>query len=121
MRKHTRARIKPQGPQQPVLHDEVRVRECTLSWVVKPPSDFLFTLSEITEQMTLLSDSVYTKMILQFYTSLFHLPVPSVAANCLCCDASVLVSHISFVCPQEIFLLFEYLKEPAENLFYSQC
>lgn len=95
-KKQTRARIKPQG-QQPVLQDEISVKECTLSWVVKSPPDFLFLLSVITEQITLLWGSVYTEVYaveLQFYTSLFHLPVPSVAANHLCCDANVLVCLI---------------------------
>lgn len=52
MRKQPKARVKPQGPQQPVVQDEVSAREWTLSWVVKPPSDFLFLFSAITGQIT---------------------------------------------------------------------
>lgn len=91
--------------------------ECTLNWVVKPPSDFLFLLSIITEQITLLWDSVYTEVMLKSCTRLFHLPVPSVAANCLCCDANALVCLISFIFPQKIFLLFEYLKTASRKSF----
>lgn len=117
MRKQTRARIKPQR-QQPVLQDEVSIRECTLSWVVKPPSDFLFLLSVITEQITLLWDSIYIEVIFQFYISLFHLPVLSVPANHLCCDANVLVCLISFICPQQEFLKF-WISKKKQKIFFS--
>lgn len=86
---------------------------------MKAPSDFLFLLSVITEQITLLWDSVYTEVMFQFYISLFDLPVPSVPANHFCCDANVLVCLISFICSQQIFILLEFLKKNQQKIFFS--
>lgn len=78
--------------------DEISVKECSLNWVVKPPSEFLFLLSVTTELIIKHQDFDYMEVMLQFYTSSVHLPTPCVAAHGLHDDVSVLACLISFNC-----------------------
>lgn len=115
--KQPRARVMPQGPQHPVVQDEGSVREYSLSCIVKPPSDFPFLLSVITELIVQCQGSVYMEVMLQFYTSPVHLPTPSVPANGLRHDTSSLVCLISPNCPPWLFLLFESLSTGNRKSF----
>lgn len=98
----------PQGPQQPVVQDEVSVRECSLSRLVKLPSAFPFLFSVTTEQSIQHQDRVFMEGMSQFYASPVHLPAPCVAADGLHHGTSFLICLISFNCPQWLFLLFEF-------------
>lgn len=89
------------------VQDEISVKQRSINWVLKLPSEFLLLLSGTTELILKHQDLGYMEAMFQFYTSSVHLPTPCVTAHGLHHDVSVLVCLISFNCLWWLFHLFE--------------